>query len=277
LCLLAGFCPIFYASERKENLNATETMSLKDKVVIITGGGTGIGANAAQAFHQAGAKVVLNGRRADKLAKTSSEIDPSGKDVIYKVGNIGLAETCNQITSLAVERFGGIDILFNNAGVFEPKPFLEHTETDLDGYLSLLRGYFLMSQSAVREMQKRGQGAIINTGSMWAFNAIAATPCSGSSTAKGGVHSLTVNLAIEFASAKIRVNAIAPAVVETPLFDRLLTLEQLAAFNAFHPLGRNGQAKDITEAVLFLADDERSGWITGAILPVDGGVAAGRN
>jgi NAD(P)-dependent dehydrogenase (short-subunit alcohol dehydrogenase family) len=277
LCLLAGFCPIFYASERKENLNATETMSLKDKVVIITGGGTGIGANAAQAFHQAGAKVVLNGRRADKLAKTSSEIDPSGKDVIYSVGNIGLAETCNQITSLAVERFGGIDILFNNAGVFEPKPFLEHTETDLDGYLSLLRGYFLMSQSAVREMQKRGQGAIINTGSMWAFNAIAATPCSGSSTAKGGVHSLTVNLAIEFASAKIRVNAIAPAVVETPLFDRLLTLEQLAAFNAFHPLGRNGQAKDITEAVLFLADDERSGWITGAILPVDGGVAAGRN
>jgi NAD(P)-dependent dehydrogenase (short-subunit alcohol dehydrogenase family) len=277
LCLLAGFCPIFYAFERKENLNANETMSLKDKVVIITGGGTGIGANAAQAFYQAGAKVVLNGRRADKLAKTSSEIDPSGKDVIYSVGNIGLAETCNQITSLAVERFGGIDILFNNAGVFEPKPFLEHTETDLDGYLSLLRGYFLMSQSAVREMQKRGQGAIINTGSMWAFNAIAATPCSGSSTAKGGVHSLTVNLAIEFASAKIRVNAIAPAVVETPLFDRLLTSEQLAAFNAFHPLGRNGQAKDITEAVLFLADDERSGWITGAILPVDGGVAAGRN
>jgi NAD(P)-dependent dehydrogenase (short-subunit alcohol dehydrogenase family) len=149
-------------------------MSLKDKVVIITGGGTGVGANAAQSFYQAGAKVVLNGRRADKLAQTSSEIDPSGKDVIYSVDNIGLAETCNQITSLAVDKFGGIDILFNNAGVFQPKPFLEHTETDLDGYLSLLRGYFLMSQSAIREMQKRGQGAIINTGSMWAFNAIAA-------------------------------------------------------------------------------------------------------
>jgi NAD(P)-dependent dehydrogenase (short-subunit alcohol dehydrogenase family) len=134
-----------------------------------------------------------------------------------------------------------------------------------------------MSQAAIKVMQKRGGGAIINIGSMWAFNAIAATPCSGSSTAKGGVHALTVNLAIEFAPSNIRVNAIAPAVVETPLFDGLLTSAQLASFNAFHPLGRNGQAKDISEAVLFLADDERSGWITGTILPVDGGVAAGRN
>ena len=258
-------------------LNLYKTMSLKNKVVIITGGGTGIGANAARAFHQAGAKVVLNGRRSDKLAKTASEIDPSGQDVVYTVGDIGQAETCEQISALAVEKFGGVDILFNNAGVFQPKPFLEHAETDLDGYLSLLRGYFLMSQSAIREMQKRGQGAIINTGSMWAFNAIAATPCSGSSTAKGGVHALTVNLAIEFAPSQIRVNAIAPAVVETPLFDNLLTPEQLASFNSFHPLGRNGQAQDITEAVLFLADEERSGWITGTILPVDGGVAAGRN
>jgi NAD(P)-dependent dehydrogenase (short-subunit alcohol dehydrogenase family) len=252
-------------------------MSLQDKVVVITGGGSGIGANAAQAFYSAGSKVVLNGRREDLLAQTAAKIDPTGKDIAYVVGDIGQTETSDRIVSLAVEKFGGVDILFNNAGVFQPKPFLEHTHTDLDGYLNLLRGYFLMSQAAIQVMQKRGGGAIVNIGSMWAFNAIAATPCSGSSTAKGGVHALTVNLAIEFASANIRVNAIAPAVVETPLFDGLLTSEQLAAFNAFHPLGRNGQAKDITEAVLFLADDDRSGWITGTILPVDGGVAAGRN
>ncbi len=258
-------------------LNLGKTMSLKDKVVIITGGGTGIGANAALAFHQAGAKIVLNGRRIDKLAQTASEIDPTGKDVVYVAGDIGQSETSDQVTSLAIERFGGVDVLVNNAGVFQPKPFLDHTETDLDSYLSLLRGYFLMSQSAIRQMQKRGKGAVVNIGSMWAFNAIAATPCSGSSTAKGGVQALTVNLAIEFAPSQIRVNAIAPAVVETPLFDNLLTPEQLASFNAFHPLGRNGQAQDITEAVLFLADGDRSGWITGAILPVDGGVAAGRN
>lgn len=252
-------------------------MSLENKVVVITGGGTGIGADAAQAFHQAGAKVVLNGRREDKLAQTAATIDASGKTVAYIVGDIGQPETSQRVTALAVERFGGVDVLFNNAGIFQPKPFLEHTEADLNGYLNLLRGYFLMSQSAIAAMRQRGGGTIINIGSMWANHAIAATPCSGSSTAKGGVHALTRNLAIEFAPEKIRVNAIAPAVVETPLFDPLLTPEQLAAFNAFHPIGRNGQAKDITEAVLFLADDSHSGWITGVVLPVDGGVTAGRN
>jgi NAD(P)-dependent dehydrogenase (short-subunit alcohol dehydrogenase family) len=252
-------------------------MSLENKVVVITGGGTGIGANAAQAFHKAGAKVVLNGRREDKLAQTAAAIDASGETVACVVGDIGQTETSQRITALAVERFGGVDVLFNNAGIFQPKPFLGHTEADLNGYLSLLRGYFLMSQSVIAAMRHRSGGAIVNVGSMWANHAIAATPCSGSSTAKGGVHALTRSLAIEFAPEKIRVNAIAPAVVETPLFDPLLTSEQLAAFNAFHPIGRNGQAGDITEAVLFLADDSRSGWITGVVLPVDGGVTAGRN
>jgi NAD(P)-dependent dehydrogenase (short-subunit alcohol dehydrogenase family) len=252
-------------------------MSLAEKVVVITGGGTGIGANAAQAFYNAGAKVVLNGRREDKLSQTAITIDPSGQSVAYVVGDIGQPQTCQRLAKLASDRFGGIDILFNNAGVFQPKAFLDHTEADLNSYLNLVRGYFFMSQTAIAEMRKRGGGSVVNIGSMWALHAIAATPCSGSSTAKGAVHSLTRNLAIEFAPENIRVNAIAPAVVETPLFDPLLTAEQLAGFNAFHPLGRNGQPKDITEAVLFLADDDRSGWITGTILPVDGGVTAGRN
>jgi NAD(P)-dependent dehydrogenase (short-subunit alcohol dehydrogenase family) len=252
-------------------------MSLAEKVVVITGGGTGIGANAAQAFYNVGAKVLLNGRREDKLSQTATTIDPSGQSVTYVVGDIGQAQTSQRLAEVAIARFGGIDILFNNAGVFQPKAFLHHTEADLNSYLNLVRGYFFMSQMAIAEMRKRGGGSIVNIGSMWALHAIAATPCSGSSTAKGAVHSLTRNLAIEFAPENIRVNAIAPAVVETPLFDPLLTAEQLAGFNAFHPLGRNGQPKDITEAVLFLADDERSGWITGTILPVDGGVTAGRN
>jgi NAD(P)-dependent dehydrogenase (short-subunit alcohol dehydrogenase family) len=252
-------------------------MSLIDKVVIITGGSSGIGANAAQAFHAAGAKLVLNGRQEDKLSKTAIAIDPSGQNVAYLAGDIGQPDISKRLVELAMERFGSVDILLNNAGVFQPKSFLEHTEADLNGYLNLLRGYFFMSQAAIAQMQQRGGGAIINIGSMWALHGIAATPCSGSSTAKGAVHSLTRNLAIEFAPDHIRVNAIAPAVVETPLFDPLLTPEQLASFNAFHPLGRNGQPQDITEAVLFLADGDRSGWITGVVLPVDGGVTAGRN
>jgi NAD(P)-dependent dehydrogenase (short-subunit alcohol dehydrogenase family) len=254
-----------------------QIMSLQDKVVLITGGGSGIGANTAHALVAAGAKVVLNGRRLDLLEKTAAKIDPTGDNVVCVGGDIGKTETRQRLLSVAISRFGSVDILFNNAGVFEPKPFLEHTEADLESYLNLLRGYFLLSQIAIAEMQKRGGGTIINTGSMWAIHAIAATPCSGSSTAKGAVHALTKNLAIEFAPDKIRVNAIAPAVVETPLFDSLLTSEQLASFNDFHPLGRNGQVQDITEAVLFLADSDRSGWITGVVLPVDGGVTAGRN
>ncbi|MBW4534830.1 MAG: SDR family oxidoreductase [Pleurocapsa minor HA4230-MV1] len=252
-------------------------MSLQDKVILITGGGSGIGANTAQAFVAAGAKVVLNSRRLDVLKNTATEIDPTGKHIAWVAGDIGQAKIRQEIVSSAVEHFGGVDILFNNAGVFEPKPFLAHTEADLESYLNLLRGYFFLTQIAIAEMQKRGGGAIINTGSMWALHAIAATPCSGSSTAKGAVHALTKNLAIEFAPDKIRVNAIAPAVVETSLFDSLLTSEQLASFNNFHPLGRNGQVQDITQSVLFLADGDRSGWITGVVLPVDGGVTAGRN
>lgn len=252
-------------------------MSLQDQVVLITGGGSGIGANTARAFVAAGAKVVLNGRRSDVLENTAAQIDPTGKQIAWIAGDIGQAETRQKLVAAAVERFGGIDILFNNAGVFEAKPFLAHTEEDLDSYLNLLRGYFFLSQAAIAQMQQKGRGAIINIGSMWALHGIAATPCSGSSTAKGAVHALTRNLALEFAADQIRVNAIAPAFVETPLFDSLLTREQLASFNSFHPLGRNGQAQDITEAVLFLADSDRSGWITGVVLSVDGGVAAGRN
>jgi NAD(P)-dependent dehydrogenase (short-subunit alcohol dehydrogenase family) len=252
-------------------------MSLANKVVLITGGGSGIGAAAAKAFRSAGAKIVLNGRREDALRKTATEIDPGGDSVAYFAGDIGNPNTSRQIVALATKQFGGVDILLNNAGIFKPKPFLDHTEQDLNGYMNLLRGYFFVSQAAITEMKKRASGAIINIGSMWSSHAIAATPCSGSSTAKGGVHALTRSLAIEFAPDKIRVNAIAPAVVETPLFDSVLTPEQLASFNTFHPLGRNGQTSDITAAIMFLADDALSGWITGVVLPVDGGVTAGRN
>jgi NAD(P)-dependent dehydrogenase (short-subunit alcohol dehydrogenase family) len=273
-----GFYATAYAlGDQKHPEIEKKTMRFKDKVVLITGGGSGIGADAAQAFYRAGAKVVLNGRREEMLSQTAAKIDPTGKNIAYVAGDIGQSETSRRIVELAIARFGGVDILLNNAGVFQPKPFLDHTEADLNGYLNLLRGYFFTSQAAITEMRKRGSGAIVNIGSMWSSHAIAATPCSGSSTAKGGVHALTRNLAIEFAPDKIRVNAIAPAVVETPLFDPLLTPEQLASFNAFHPLGRNGQVQDTTAAILFLADNSSSSWITGIVLPVDGGVTAGRN
>jgi NAD(P)-dependent dehydrogenase (short-subunit alcohol dehydrogenase family) len=252
-------------------------MSLQGKVVVISGAGTGIGADAAKAMRAAGASVVLNGRRADKLEQVASQIDPSGKGVACVPGDIGDAEISARVVETAIERFGGVDVLFNNAGIFEPKPFLQVSADDLQGYFNLMGGYFALTQSAVRHMQERGSGAIISIGSIWAMQGIAATPSSAPSMAKGGIHSLTRALAIELAPDRIRVNAIAPGVVETPLFDPLLSSDQLASFNAFHPLGRNGQPHDITSALLFLADDAASGWITGVVLPVDGGVMAGRN
>jgi len=252
-------------------------MSLKDKVVVITGGGTGIGADAARGFHGEGAKVVLNGRREDVLSKTALSIDPSGERVTYVAGDIGKLGTVQRVVQTAVGRFGGIDVLFNNAGVFATTPFLKVTQSDLDDYFNLMRGYFTLTQSVVAEMRKRGRGAIVSVGSIWALQGIGATPSTAPSMAKGGIHSFTRALAIELAGDKIRANAIAPGVVETPIFDPLLSAEQLASFNAFHPIGRNGLPGDITSAVLFLADDALSGWITGVILPVDGGVMAGRN
>lgn len=252
-------------------------MSLKDKVVIITGGGSGLGADAARGFHEAGAKVILNGRREDVLAKTALTIDPSGKNVVFVAGDVGRPETVQRLVRTAVSRFGGIDVLFNNAGVFAPTSFLEVTHRELDDYFNLMRGYFILSQGVIPEMRKRGSGAIISIGSIWAMQGIGATPSTAPSMAKGGIHSFTRALAIEVAPDRIRVNVIAPAVVETPLFDPLLSPEQLASFNAFHPIGRNGRPKDITSAVLFLADEALSGWITGVVLPVDGGVTAGRN
>lgn len=256
-------------------------MEYAKKVVIVTGGATGIGRETARGFLERGANVVLNGRREMKLQEAITELDPTGKRVAYLAGDIGKPETARQLVRTAVQRFGGVDILVNNAGIFKPTPFLDHTEDDYNAYINIiLGGTFHASQAAIPEMQRRGGGSIVNTGSMWASQAIGATPSSAYSAAKAGVHALTRNLAIEFAADRIRVNAVAPAVVETPVYNTFMTDEEvkeiLPTFNAFHPLGRNGQARDVTSAILFLAG-EQADWITGVVLPVDGGVMAGRH
>lgn len=255
-------------------------MDFRGKVAIVSGGGSGIGRATAAGFLAGGGRVVINGRREALLADTAARLDPSGERVAIAPGDIRKAETARQLVAAAVERFGGVDILVNNTGIFAPKPFLDHTEEDFDGYVdTILRGTFLASQAAIPEMRKRGDGAIVNTGSLWAIQAVGATPSSAYSAAMAGRHALTRNLALEFAADRIRVNAVAPAVVETPIYSAFLTPEEIAevlpTFNAFHPLGRNGQPADVAAAILFLASDQAS-WITGVVLPVDGGVTAGR-
>jgi NAD(P)-dependent dehydrogenase (short-subunit alcohol dehydrogenase family) len=256
-------------------------MTFKDKVAVITGGGTGIGKAAVSALISEGAKVVINGRREDVLAAALRSIDPTGASSAYLAGDIGQPETSEKLVALAESRFGGVDILLNNAGVFAPKPFLDHSEEDFDHYVSIiLKGSFFAAQAAARSMKRKGGGAIVQTGSMWALQAVGATPSSAYSVAKAGAHQLVKNLAIELSAHQIRVNAVAPAVVETPVYGTFLQDDQVKAvldsFNGFHPLGRIGQPADVVSAILFLASDAAS-WITGTVLPVDGGVMAGRS
>lgn len=254
-------------------------MRFDGKVVAITGGGSGIGKETAARFVAEGAKVVINGRDGAKLEAAAREIDPRGQTVITSVGDIAKPATGAALVDTAVSRFGKLDVLVNNAGVFNHKPFLDLTERDYDWYLdTILKGKFFTAQAAAKAMKDRG-GAIVQTGSMWAIQAIGATPSAAYSAANAGVHAMVRNLAIELAPFKIRINAVAPAVVETPVYNTFMSEQQvketLPTFNAFHPLGRNGQPRDIAEAILFLASEQAS-WITGTILPVDGGVTAGR-
>lgn len=255
-------------------------MRFADKVVAITGGGSGIGKETAARFVAEGASVVINGRDLAKLEAAAQVIDPSGKKVAVSAGDIADPANGAALVDLAVSRFGGLDVLVNNAGVFNPKPFLDLTEADYDWYLdTILKGKFFTAQAAAKAMKAKG-GAIVQTGSMWAIQAVGATPSAAYSAANAGVHAMVRNLAIELAPHKIRINAVAPAVVETPVYNTFLSADQvkevLPTFDAFHPLGRNGQPQDVAEAILFLASEQAS-WITGVVLPVDGGVTAGRN
>src|SRR6202050_1620302 len=250
-----------------------ETMRFQDKIAIVTGGGSGRGAE--------GGSVVINGRNGPKAEAAGCEIDPTGARVAVYAGDISLPATGEALVKTTLDRFGRLDVLFNNAGIFAPKPFLEVTEAEYDRFPdNILKGTFFTAQAAAKAMKAAGHGgAIVQTGSMWALQAIGATPSAAYSAAKAGVHALTKNLAIELAPDKIRVNAIAPGVIEPPVFNTFLTDEQVAqvlpTFNAMHPLGRNGQPADAAEALLFLASDQAS-FITGVVLSADGGVMAGQ-
>ena len=256
-------------------------MKFENKTAIITGAGSGIGLEVAKRLHQSGANIVINGRNGEKLQAASAGIDNAGDRIRLVAADIAQPETAQQLVETAEDAFGGVDILINNAGIFEPKPFLELSEADYDRFVDIiLKGKFFMAQAAAKAMIKQGGGTIVQTGSMWALQAIGATPSAAYSAANAGVHQMVKNLAIELAQHNIRINAVAPAVVETPVYNTFMSDEQvkevLPGFNSFHPLGRNGQPADIAEAILFLASDQAS-WITGTVLPVDGGVMAGRN
>ena len=244
---------------------------MSTKTAVITGAGSGIGYAVAEAFVREGTNVVLNGRSEDKLARAAAQLDRPGQLAIV-AGDVTRTETADRIVEAAVDRFGRVDVLVNNAGTFHAKPFTDYSVEELDNYLGYLRGTYVLSQVAVLQMRKQGDGgAIVNIGTILASNGVHGVPSSAPIAAKGGITSLTKNLSVELAAENIRINAVAPGIVPTPLYGDLSD-EQLDSLNGMQPLGRYGTPNDIADAVLYLANAK---WVTGVILPVDGGVDAG--
>ena len=240
------------------------------KTVVVTGASSGMGLGIATAYLDQGANVVLNARNAEKLEAVATDLGHPGS-IALVVGDVGDAEVRGRIIDVAVERFGGIDVLVNNAGHFYPKPFAEYTEEDLDGFLGVhLKGMYFLSQAAAEQMRSNGGGSIVNITTVLAIRGVGAIPSSAVVAAKGGMNALTANLAIELAPHNIRVNTVAPGIIKTPIHGR--TDEQFEELNGMQPLGRVGEVKDIVDAVLYLAN---ANFTTGAILPVDGGIVAG--
>lgn len=252
-------------------------MKLSNKVAIITGGGTGIGKATAFLFAEEGASVVITGRRENILKDTVADATEKGLDITYIVNDVTLPEDCKNTIEEVIERFGKIDILFNNAGYINSSITHEIPINVWEQTFDVnVKGTYLMSKLVIPHMLRRNYGIIINNSSILGLKASRNFAAYNSS--KGAVNQLTRSMALEYADKGIRVNAICPGTVYTPLVDDMF--EQLGERNAVeqryisvHPIGRLCQPEEMAHAVLFLCDDNVS-FMTGSMLSVDGGLSA---
>jgi NAD(P)-dependent dehydrogenase (short-subunit alcohol dehydrogenase family) len=235
-------------------------MNSQQKVAVITGASQGIGAGLVKAFVDRNYRVIANSRS----IKPSS--DP---DVIAVAGDIADRNVAARIIAEAMSRFGRIDTLVNNAGIFIAKPFTAYTVEDYSSVLSVnVDGFFHITQLAIAEMEKQGSGHVVNVTASLVDNAIEGVPSVLAALTKGGLNAVTKSLAIEYAKRGIRVNAVAPGIMKTPMH----APETYDALASLHPVGRMGEISDIAEAVIYL---DSAPFVTGEILHVDGGQSAG--
>ena len=235
-------------------------MNTERKVAVITGASQGIGGALVEAYRERNYRVVA----------TARSVKPSNDDDVLAVaGDIADRKTAERAISEGVARFGRIDTLVNNAGLFIARPFTRYTEADFAAIIGVnLAGFFHITQLAIAEMEKRGGGHVVQITTSLVDHALSGVPSVLASLTKGGLAAATKSLAIEYAKRGIRVNAVAPGIIKTPMHP----VETQAQLGALHPVGRMGEIADIVDAILYL---ESASFVTGETLHVDGGQSAG--
>ena len=235
---------------------------MEQKVAVVTGASQGIGAGIVQAFRDRNYRVVA----------TSRSIKPAAdSDVVTVQGDIAARGTAERVFKAAVERFGHVDTLVNNAGMFMAKPFINYSQHDYAAYVATnVTGFFNMTQCALELMSKRGRGHVVTITTSLVDQPMNSVPAVLASLTKGALSAATKSLAIEYARTGIRVNAVSPGIIKTPMHPP----EAHQALAALHPMGRMGDVSDIVDAVMYL---DSAGFVTGEVLHVDGGQAAGHH
>lgn len=242
---------------------------MKTQTIIITGASSGIGKEVAKYFLDRGDHVVINSTTPEKLEKAYRELG-AGPNLAMVAGDISKKQTGERLVATAIEKFGSADVLVNNAGIFETRPFLEVDEAYLDRFLTTnLKGTFFTTQAVIPQMLKQHDGVVINIGTPLVHHALGGVPITAPMSSKGAIHSLTLQLAAEFGKRNIRVNTIAPGTIRTPMHGS--DADKMAGL---HLVDRIGEAEDVAQMIYTVA---KSNFINGAIINVDGGLAAGHN
>lgn len=242
---------------------------MKKQTIIVTGAASGIGKGIAKYFLDRSDNVVINSLTPSALENAYNEFG-AGDNLAMFAGDVSKKQTGEELVKIALEKFGSVDVLVNNAGIFGSKPFLEVDEAYLDKFLTTnLKGTYFTTQSVIPQMLKQQDGVVINIGTPLVNHGLGGWPASAPVSSKGAIHALTIQLAAEFGKQNIRINTVAPGVIRTPMHG-----DKSDQSAGLHLLNRVGEVDDVAEMVYTVA---KSSFITGSVINVDGGKGAGHN